>query len=240
LERTITVTGLPFSPQTAERSIDDLSSRSLCRDHNSQASVLDDAAIDMNNALRRLSELQEARTRVRGRIIQPVQFRIDGRLLERWALKTVMNISILNRSQLGSWRPPGWLAEVVFGRKSLPAGCGIALVTKVGENHQPGDQVDFAFGTRQGGAGPEMAMITLRRGFRFFLTWDVPIAKVAMTVDGEEYFGASNALMPFRRWNITDGARDLRLALCFDWEGPSRRDPNVVRLRKKYKSPPRS
>lgn len=177
--------------------------------------------------------------RVPGRIIRPVQFRIDGRLIERWALKMVMNISILNRSQLGAWSPPTWLPEVVFGKKTLPTGCGMALVTKVGETHRSGDQVEFAFGTREGGAGPELAIITLRRGLRFFLTWDVTITRVAMTIDGEEYVGASHALMPFRRCNLTQGERDLKLSLCLDWDGPSRLDPNVVRLRPKYKSPPR-
>jgi hypothetical protein len=50
------VSGLPWSSEPTKVHIDSLGSKCLCEGHNNELNYLDDAAIDFNNALRRLDE----------------------------------------------------------------------------------------------------------------------------------------------------------------------------------------
>jgi len=74
----------------------------------------------------------------------------------------------------------------------------------------------------------------------FVASWNVPIQKIAMAIDGEDYIGSTDALMPPRRVNMNHGHRNLKLALIFDWSTSPKPDAQVVKLRKVYASPKRT
>jgi len=115
--------------------INSLTANVLCRDHNSALSDLDAAALRVWNALREFSDRQEAlawaaRLRIPSAKTQTLRMRVDGGRLERWAFKTMINLVAagpgLVPRQTGE--PPLRLARFVFGKETLPDGCGLGLV----------------------------------------------------------------------------------------------------------------
>lgn len=239
LNGTLTVTGLPWSPEPKEMSIDDLGTRSLCEGHNGDLAFLDQVAIDLNNALRRLDELVEVRGKSGGPHIRPIHLHVNGALFERWALKTAMNLSVVSRSSPAPWRLPEWIPAAIFGKRPLDGGCGLALFVAVGDDGAMRERLQLSLYHLGGAKDPGLLMIQFRGVHKFGLTWDVPMRTVALQVAGKEYLGGE-ALFPLRELNFNHRRRPLRLALIVDSQPTARADPAVVALRARYKSPPRS
>src|SRR6266581_2523260 len=89
----IIVQGLPWCRnERKEIGLAALTKKNLCTKHNSNLSVVDDAGISSMNVLREATQLTNLR--IRHKITRPriMRFQIDGRALERWFLKTFINI----------------------------------------------------------------------------------------------------------------------------------------------------
>lgn len=128
----ITVTGAPWRATDAPKTIGLASAVAniLCGGHNSRLSETDSAAGDAMSALRGFIETQESRRRLTPRAWSIMVYRVSGPLLERWFLKTLINLTVV--TDPGSlWearqpfnRPPDRLVQAAFGLKRLvfPAG----------------------------------------------------------------------------------------------------------------------
>jgi hypothetical protein len=120
----------------------------LCKRHNEQLSLLDQAG---GAAWRELTVFRESAKRA---AMMPSNARaaslrvqaIDGRLFERWLLKTVTNIAYLESPEgQAPWTPTLAWVELVFGLRLFPDRCGLYLET--GEcQARPGN--DNYFGAR--------------------------------------------------------------------------------------------
>lgn len=241
---TCVVTGCsPTAKRPQPVRIDDLVTKVLCRRHNSELSPVDAALIDLVNVIREVDRLQAVRSKIaKGRLVTTTRFSIDGPRVERALLKTLLNCATLFRDVLDDWKPPSWLPEVVLGNRPLPEGCGLSIPAKVGDQADLREEFGVHFGQGSGArAGPNAFLLTLRNR-RFLITWKVPARSLGTFNIGDQVYDASHDLLyrP-KRCEWKHGSRDLLLSFDFDWSGrwTARENRSVVRLRKKYRAPPR-
>lgn len=236
--------GAARDDRPSERHIDSLVTRVLCEKHNAGLGDLDQALIDFVNAFRELERLRAIRGEQKSPPwYAPVRLVVDGPRIERCLLKMTMNYARVFRSRLGDWAPPGWLPDVIFGNESLRAGCGLSIVARVGDSVEQSEKFAFHFGEREKSGQPEVVFLDLRNGWQILCTWARPAKDLGTLVLGEKVYTARGDVMFHpRRLNFEDRGRDLGLSLDFDWTGrwSSARNRSVVRLRSRYKAPPRT
>jgi hypothetical protein len=107
-----------------------IAKRNLCSIHNSQLSDIDDAAINLARAFKQVSAPLSATNHDDPTV--PTAS-IDGRKLERWALKTLINIGTQSKHPIGRnankpGTPSPLLVKIVFGARSFPPRTGIYSV----------------------------------------------------------------------------------------------------------------
>ena len=94
-----------------------LAAKILCRKHNSALSPLDAEAGRLSEILLNSAKGQE--------IGRP---ELSGSLIERWALKTLINGLAAGWSDRRKWLPHESIVRSIFGQASLPRGCGLYSV----------------------------------------------------------------------------------------------------------------
>lgn len=90
--------------------------RILCQHHNSSLSLLDDEAKKLADGLHSFADGA-----------QHTVVHLNGLLLERWALKTIINHMAAGLGDANKWLPNDGLVRNVFGLTSLPNQCGLYL-----------------------------------------------------------------------------------------------------------------
>ncbi len=145
----------------------------LCRRHNSSLSDLDTAALNAFNVFREAIRLQQVREKLR----RPAaswnvkQMVIDGPLLERWFLKTLINLSVGGEWPIGSHaeigKPSQDLVEIAFGKRDFEHGAGMYVAARAGEQIDSMDRVNFTPMTDE--KGRLTAGRFNFRGYRFLL-----------------------------------------------------------------------
>jgi hypothetical protein len=136
----IKVKGLPWC-KDAEKTmrIETLTSRFLCRYHNRSLSEVDNAAKHTLDTLGAAFELMEARKNIRSRNWTVKYFETNMLLLERWCLKTLININLSNKPGLPvdlegkSNRPTEELVRIAFGLERFTPPKGLYRVAVSGE-----------------------------------------------------------------------------------------------------------
>lgn len=119
--------------------INNFTRRILCSKHNSELSGADDAAIDTAEKFREAFRLYEVREALKPRIWAAQRFRVDVYGLERWFLKTLINIVLGQDRLIGAeadfpGEPPHKLVEIAFGRKRFRERAGLYVFADVGQN----------------------------------------------------------------------------------------------------------
>ncbi|MFZ3211983.1 MAG: hypothetical protein WA188_10740 [Terriglobales bacterium] len=120
----------------------------LCKNHNSGLSDLDAAALQAFNVFRESIRLNQVREKLKR---PPTHWNIkrmeiDGPLLERWFLKTLINLTFGGEWPIGSnvkGTPSRELVEVAFGRRQFEHGAGLYLAGRAGEQIDSMDRVNF-------------------------------------------------------------------------------------------------
>jgi hypothetical protein len=241
LSSMVTVEGLPYADgKTVEKHIDDLVTNVLCKQHNSELSPLDTALSDLANALREMARLGQVRGQITKKKYWPsTRFVVDGPKIEKCMLKMALNCSKVLRVA-DKWTPPTWLPEVIFGKRDLPEGVGLALVARVGETF--GEEERFYVGFARSNGVPTAITVTLRGMWRFICTWDRVVADMG-TIGFEDgnYQVDEHVFFHPKRLIRDHGGRPLGISVDFDWSGQwtEARSSSVVKLRSEYKSPPR-
>jgi len=216
--------------------------RVLCKKHNTELSPLDNALIDLINALREIERLRVVRASIGRKKWLPFRLTVDGSRVERCVLKMVMNHAIVQRDALDEWKPPEWIPEVVFGLRTLAPSCGLGVVARVGDVMPNVEEVGFVFGERGRTGEYESVVLGLLGGWRFICTWERTLESLGeLRFPEGSYFAGEDILYHLNRYNVMHGPRDLGLSVDFDWSGKwtASKYPNVVALRGKYGPPPR-
>ncbi|MGH3711185.1 MAG: hypothetical protein ACRDRQ_24455 [Pseudonocardiaceae bacterium] len=89
----------------------------LCSKHNSLLAPLDSTAGEVSAFLHNSSQPE----------FKDNLF-IEGELLERWVLKTVINFAVSGWAHRRKWRPEADIVEAIFGLAPIPEGCGLYSV----------------------------------------------------------------------------------------------------------------
>lgn len=104
----------------------------LCRRHNSLLSPLDETAgrIATFQAEANEEDFEES-------------LYVEGEVLERWALKTAVNVAAAGWAGPRKWRPAPDIVAAIFGRSPVPPGLGLYSVGGVDPNHRPSGGMSF-------------------------------------------------------------------------------------------------
>src|SRR3954447_11007013 len=137
----VTIKGLPWC-KDKEKTIGkaNLTSRFLCRHHNSALSQLDSASKQTLDTLIQAVELHGRRMNIRTRRWTIKYFTTDMLLLERWCLKTLINLNLNGRPGLPvdaegkSNRPTEELVRVVFGLERFKPPKGLYRIAVAGNS----------------------------------------------------------------------------------------------------------
>jgi hypothetical protein len=135
----ITVQGLHWckdEPKTV--GLASLTGKILCRRHNSELSELDTAVQRTFEAFEEAMRLFEVRSKLRSRHWTVKRFNVNGALLERWFLKTLINLSYESRWIIGEGKhlvgcPNEELVKIAFGRAAFQEKAGLYTAAHTGE-----------------------------------------------------------------------------------------------------------
>jgi hypothetical protein len=131
-EKSINIKGLPWCKESKPIGLAGLVAKNLCRKHNSALSVADDEALKLKLALRGMTGARHP------------DITINARMLERWLLKTSINITMQEPGS-GLVVTPA-LARRAFGRERTPRRQGFFFAAEVTER-VGGRDGEFGFET---------------------------------------------------------------------------------------------
>lgn len=170
----VMVKGLPWCKETEKTiGIEGLTSKCLCRHHNSMLSELDNAAKQTLDTLLEACKLLGARRNVVTTRWTVKYFTTDMLLLERWCLKTLININLNGKPGLPadfdgkSNRPSQEMVRIALGLDRFKPPMGLYRIAENGEKIDLVDgYIQITTQSRDGRLGA--AEFTLW-GLRFFL-----------------------------------------------------------------------
>ena len=118
--------------------IESLTAKILCREHNSALSPLDSAAGSAFDAFRQNAKRNgEVHKRSILTMMKEEPFIIDAKFLERWLLKTLLNLTFQREYFIGASGtekgiPPRDLVEICYGRQPFPGDAGMYVAANTG------------------------------------------------------------------------------------------------------------
>jgi hypothetical protein len=126
-----------------------VTSKILCSTHNSLLSPVDSAAGVASKAFNDCAILTNKRLSENSSKVKVRHFRINGILLERWLLKTLINLCSQSGLLIGSKAekkniPDESLVRVCFGLERFAGKSGLYLAARVGANVASGPAIGFA------------------------------------------------------------------------------------------------
>ncbi len=147
----IDVEGFPWCKGESKRiGLGSFTANILCTKHNSELAALDQEAAETFRALRKATRLANTRKQLPRRRWNRHRHYVDGRRLEKWFLKTTVNLVHIGEAApwpgkaAGDPRPPRPWLEVLFGRRVFPDRTGLYSAATVGETFDSTDTVRFA------------------------------------------------------------------------------------------------
>lgn len=146
----IKVKGLPWcKKQEKEIGLSSLTSKMLCKKHNNQLSQVDEEGARAFSTFRKMMRITKVRRKIKMKNPNLLEYYIDGKLFERWFLKTLINICYNTEYPIGSdsdqlGYPSKRLVEIAFGEKEFSGNSGLYFVIKEGHIIDSGDFVYFA------------------------------------------------------------------------------------------------
>jgi hypothetical protein len=125
--------------QTKRIGLSSLTKKALCRKHNTQLSPLDSIASHAFGVIRDQTKLSNERGKNPNQKYKRVEFHLNATILERWLLKTLINIGYGGKYCIGpnSQRegfPSDDLVNIAFGNARFPSENGLYVAYKVGLN----------------------------------------------------------------------------------------------------------
>ncbi len=148
-----------------------LTSKILCEKHNADLSVVDQEGASAFKYFREFMRLSNVRKDRNPQLWKVMRYSIDGPILERWFLKTLINISVNENLPIGEGSHPGRPTEElvgsVFGLRPFSGHAGLYSIARAGQNLHLTDTVMFAplFKDKAFVAGGFFAF----RGFKFLM-----------------------------------------------------------------------
>jgi len=153
-----------------------------------------------------------------------VQFEIDGALLERWFLKTAINLCVVKEDDSLTWlgtsanasSPPADLVRAAFGQRRLLKPMGLYAAATVGQLEETQDQVTF--GPLLKGESIAGGVFNFR-GQRFMVYFGEGALPRRFDLPGTKmpHWRSSAILYHLKRYQWTQGSRVVQ---CIDYHWP--------------------
>jgi hypothetical protein len=172
-----------------------LTSKILCEKHNNDLSDIDAAGIRGFEALREMRRLANVREKLKQERWRVFRDKVDGFGLERWCLKTLINLccdreAAIGRDSTVSGRPSDRLVRIAYGLEKFKGGAGLYFAARVGMNIQSEDVVRFSPLLKQG-ANVEGGLFSFRGQRLLFLEEEGPPRPLTgVSIDGDDLGGA--------------------------------------------------
>jgi hypothetical protein len=131
----IKVQGFPWcKTKPVEIGLASATAKILCQKHNNDLSVIDSAGKEASEVFRELVRQLEARVKLKPRPWTVKKFKLDGYKLERWFLKTLINLCCDREYPIGrdsnvKGRPSDRLVRIAYGLEKFKGNAGLYLVT---------------------------------------------------------------------------------------------------------------
>jgi hypothetical protein len=158
-----------------EISLPSLTAKILCVKHNNDLSEVDTSGANAFAVFREMRRLTNVREKMTPRRWRVVRCSVNGSLLERWFLKTLINISTGSEYPIGklankAGQASEELVNVAFGRHIFTGRSGLYSAVHVGQMIHSSDKVEFSPLIKEQNyiAGGLFSF----RGFRFLLFLD--------------------------------------------------------------------
>lgn len=112
-----------------------LTSKILCEKHNNELSPLDTAVGKSSETFREIDRLYAVRGKLKPHYWNVKRFAVDGALLERWLLKTLINLWCNKQHPIGrdstvEGSPSDRLVRIAFGLEKFKGKAGLHFVVK--------------------------------------------------------------------------------------------------------------
>ena len=139
-EGTIYVKGFPWcQDELKEISVSSFTKKVLCERHNNALTHVDKAGISAMNVFRQEVQINNARSKMKPRRWRVEKFQIDGHGLERWFLKTLINVAAegihkIGRDSTQSGKPSERLVRIAFGLERFRPKAGMYGLGHVGQS----------------------------------------------------------------------------------------------------------
>jgi hypothetical protein len=122
-----------------EININNFVKKVLCKHHNSSLTDVDQAGSNTMKVFRDEIQLKNARNAIEPRGWLVEKFEIEGRRLERWCLKTLINVGAEGEYRIGRdseaiGKPSARLVRIAFGRENFKSRAGLYGVAQAGRN----------------------------------------------------------------------------------------------------------
>jgi hypothetical protein len=167
-EGSITMHGLPWCKEPRKIGLASLVSKNLCRDHNTALSPVDEEARKLKHALKTVFHSPTL----------PLRLQLDARLVERWLLKTTINLALQEPDS--GLDVAAVLVRYAFGLDVPPQGQGFFLVAEVGEQIGYANEVRFE-GTARRNDGRMVIAAFVLHGVRVLYAFEgAPAVRGAM------------------------------------------------------------
>lgn len=222
------VRGLPWCRHETKRiGLGSAASSILCRDHNSRLSPLDAEAVRTFEALREIFELRHRQAQLPPRLWKKRVWTVNARLLERWFLKTFINLGQIQQP-IEQWRgasegkPPLDAVRAVFGLAPITTPFGLHAAAGVGQKVMS-DGDTLAFVSLRHVTDRTLAAGAFEfRGFRFVLKWTgqdlEPFLRTAASRDPSfAGWDGGDLIHPLKKVVFSSGGRAAQ-ELHFKWQ----------------------
>lgn len=194
ISRKVRVQGLSWCrEESKEIGLGSLTAKVLCQLHNSQLHEVDTAGGEAFDAFRQFTRISNEREKNPPKIWSLVEHSIDGTMLERWFLKTLIILSFGGRMPIGTpSAPPGCpdarLVGIAYGQRKFEGRAGLYFVVGPGVEVDSDDTVQFVPVIKDGAY--IIGGLFRFRGHRFVLCLDEagpPIPMSGVGMNGEDW-----------------------------------------------------
>ncbi|HLK67429.1 MAG TPA: hypothetical protein VKU19_28530 [Bryobacteraceae bacterium] len=128
--------------------ISGLTGKILCEEHNNRLSPVDQIGCSAFDTFKEIRRLANVRKNIKPGLRHVVRYTIDGPMLERWFLKTLINLSCdkeypIGRESLAVGRPSEQLVRVAYGLEQFKDKAGLYCVMRAGMRIESTDTNKF-------------------------------------------------------------------------------------------------
>ncbi len=209
---TLGVRGLPWCP-AGHKFIrkESYTSNILCTTHNSRLSPVDQAGISVFDTFRQTRKYSDQRVQLRqsghfSGLFELISHTIDGRGLEKWFLKTLINMEVVGKQgypigpdAVARDEPSKLLVEIAFGLSGWDGRAGLYLAVYKGQAINPQERITYQSQIRDTPARSYIVGgIFVFYGFHFFLCLEPTGLPEQVEVGTSEGVGTSQLGLLYR------------------------------------------